>query len=212
MYRSLFATILGLGIGLTLADEVREIDPDATHSERWNWFVDAVYALHKKQIGEKQPRVVTGTGGYFRQPDYYKEVKYFDKTSGRQVSTIQWEREHPERIHFIEVFVYDQHGRVVRDYSAAFLTHSRSAPQQTLINLHAYNGDLHAFRQFDATDNRIYEFCEGRWRGKKIEIRLDEFDIIDAEGVEGGLFSTPAYQACFAGLPENSAGVHLTPH
>ena len=193
------------------ADEMRPLDPDAGHVERWNWFVDAVYALHKQRIRGRKIRTTAEIGGYFRQPEFYKEVKYFDADSGEHISTIQWEREHPDRIHAIEVFVYDKKGRVMRDYSALFLTHSRNAPQQTLINLHAYNQGLHAFRQFDATDNRIYEFCEGLYRGKAVEIRYDEVQIIEYEDDPKSPMSRPEYKACFAGLPVKSAGVYLTP-
>lgn len=194
-----------------VADEVRPINANAGHVERWNWFVDAVYALHKKQIAGRDIDKQHRTGGYYRQPAFYKEVEYIDKVKKRRISTIRWEKRNPDLIHWIEVLLYDDNGRVKRDYSAAFLTEGRNAPQQTLINLHAYNGELHAYRQFDATDNRIYEFCQGRYKGKPVKLSYDEMDIIDYGGVNGGPFDQPGYRSCFAGLPVKSAGKFLTP-
>ncbi len=190
---------------------IEPIDPNADHVQRWNWFARAVYALHKKWIAGRHIQTETRIGGYYREPKFYREVKYYDKNTGRLVSIIQWERERPDRIHWIEVYIYDDKGRVTRDFSAAFLPHSRTAPQSTFINLHAYNGGLHAFRQFDATDNRTYEYCKGTYQGKPLEISLWETDIIELEGEPGTIMTTPEYEACFAGLPVESAGKYLTP-
>ena len=119
--------------------------PVSDHTARWNWFVDALYALHQERTAGREIKTSSIIGGYFREKEFYREVKYVDAATGRHLSTIQWEREHPERIHYIEVYVYDRKGRIARDYSALFLTFSRAAPQHTLINLHAYHGKLHAF-------------------------------------------------------------------
>ena len=193
------------------ADEVRPINPQADHVERWNWFVDAVYALHKKQVKGRTVKTEERTGGYYREPEFFREQKFTDAKSGQHISTIQWERAHPDRIHAIEVYVRDGQGRVVRDYSALFLTHSRNAPQQTLINLYAYNDGLQAFRQFDATDNRTYERCRGTYQGRKVSLEYDEMQLLEYEDQPQGPLSAPLYKACFRGLPAKSAGKYLTP-
>ena len=81
---------------------------------------------------------------------------------------------------------------------------------QTTINFHAYAGKLHAFRQFDASNNRTYERCEGSYRGKEVNIDLDESDIIEFEGEPKTVMTTALYRKCFAGLPKR-AGKYLTP-
>ena len=187
------------------------LDPQADHSARWNWFAEALYDLHQRQLAAHQVKTEVREDGYYRNPRFYIETRYIDAASGRVLSVLQRERDKPENIHSLEVFVYDNHGRIARDYSVLYLPHSRSAPQHTLINLHAYHGDLHAFRQFDATDNRLYEFCQGKYQGKKVEIRLDEFDLIKLEGKTGTILETPQYRSCFHGLPRASAGKYLTP-
>lgn len=185
--------------------------PLSEYSDRWNWFVKAVYDLHKKQTQGKEIITKTRIGGYMREPEFYKEVKFIDKKTDRLISTILWERKNPQLIHSIEVLIYDEKGRVTRDYSATFLTHSRSKPQQTLINLHAYNGDLWAFRQFDATDERITELCRGKFKGKNVDFVLDDQDIIRLTGEPNTIMTTPEYEACFSSLPLKSAGEYLIP-
>lgn len=184
---------------------------DNDHVTRWNKFVDDIHALHKRQIKKYDYRVETRIGGYSGDLKFYKEEKFIDKASGRLLSIIQWEREHPDHIHSIDVYVYDKKGRVKRDYSALYLTFSRNAPQQTLVNLYAYNGDLKAWRQFDASNERIGERCSGTYKGKKVDIEMDDMDILDATDVKDGPFSKPDYKACFRGLPVDGAGKYLMP-
>ena len=205
--------VLALAVtpALSLADETKSISPNVDHVASWNRFAEAVYALHEKTIAGRDIKTISRTGGYSRQPKFYKEVSYYDKKTGRLVSKIEWEREHPDRIHSIEVYVYDDKGRVIRDFSTWFLPNYRNAPRATFINLYAYHDKLRAYRQFDATDNRIYEFCKGTYQGKPVEISLWELDIIDLEGEPGTIMTTPEYKACFKGLPVKSAGKYLTP-
>lgn len=211
MMLPLFLSVLLVLGPASAAKPVPPLDPDADHVTRWNWFADALYALHEKQLAAHRIKTVEHIDGYYRDPEFYHETRYIDAVSGRLLSVVQRERAEPENIHSIEIYVHDKQGRVIRDYSVLFLPHSRSAPQHTLINLHSYHGELHAFRQFDATDNRLYEFCQGRYQGKAVEIRLDEFDVIELQGRHGTIFDTPAYRACFQGLPVESAGNYLTP-
>lgn len=183
---------------------------DMDEVARWNRFVDDIHELHKREMKKYDTRKETSIGGYAGDLQFYKEEKYYDRASGRLISIIQWERKHPDRIHSIDVYLYDNKGRVIRDYSALYLTFSRNAPQQTLINLHAHNGKLHAWRQFDASSERIAETCRGTYKGRKVDIEMDDLDIIDAMDVKDGPFSKPAYKACFSGLPVE-LGKYLKP-
>lgn len=63
------------------------------------------------------------------------------------------------------------------------------APIQTLVNFHASNGKLSAFRQFDASGYLIYEACKGEYQGKKVDIGLEEDDLYGAE--KPGLYLHP---------------------
>ena len=110
--------------------------------QRWNGFVDRLHRLHQQQIQGRKIRETEQFGGYARLPEFYREVSYFDADSGRLLSRIQWEREHPERIHTIEVYVYDDAGRVARDYMAWYLPHARNAPREATVNLYHYEGGL----------------------------------------------------------------------
>ena len=107
--------------------------------------------------------------------------------------------------------MHDDQGRVVRDYAAAYLPEGRNAPIQTLINLHAYNGGLHAFRQFDASGSRIYEFCEGNHGGEPVRLQLFEEDLVGTSEAAERILASPVYSACFEGLPAQ-AGRYLDPH
>lgn len=212
MYRYITtAVILFVIAGSLYAERSQPVKVNEDHATRWNRFVDGVYALHKQQLKRHQVNLKTRDGGYHDNPRFYREETYTDRSSGRLLSVVQWEQRHPDRIHAIDVYIYDHKGRVIRDYSALYLTFSRNAPQQTLINLHAYNGELHAWRQFDASDERIHENCRGRYMGKQVDIEFDDLDIISAEDEPHGPFTRADYKACFKGLPTDSAGSYLTP-
>lgn len=191
-------------------DSVKSILTDMTHVQRWNRFADKLLDLHKTIISQHKIRTTESVGGYFREPNFYKDVHYYDAESGRLLSHVQWETKHPDRVHFMEVFNYNEQGQVIRDYGVGFLTEGRNAPVQTLINFHNYSGDLHGFRQFDASNNRIFEHCDGKYEGKEVNINLSEMDILDLEDQPKSLLTTPLYKKCFSGLT-NSAGKYLTP-
>lgn len=192
------------------APVVQTMKEDNRHVRVWNRFADEVYRLHRRQLEGRDIRESAQIGGYANTPRFYREVEYRDADSGRLLSRIRWEREHPDRVHVIEVYVHDAKGRVLRDYTAAYLPHYRNAPTQTLISLHAYHGGLHAFRTFDASGARIFERCEGEEGGKAVSLMLDEAQIDDGlHGVAGPMQST-LYQRCFAGLPQE-AGRYLQP-
>jgi len=190
---------------------IEPINPKAGHVERWNWFARAVYALHVRLISTRDVRKVERVGGYAHQPNFYREIEYVDRKSGLLISRVQWETAHPDRLHSIEVYIHDANGRVQRDYGAWYLTHSRTAPQATVINLYDYPEGLRALRQFDATDNRLFEMCEGTYRGQPVNIELWELEILRLAGELDTVMTSPAYKACFAGLPAKGAGRYLTP-
>ncbi len=206
-----FPFVLGLVLGVSALahGQVTEqkMTEDKTHVRTWNAFADECLALQKRQLAHNQVREQTRIGGYARQPEFYTEHAYYDKRTGVLLSRMQWETDHPDRLHTCEVYVHDDQGRVVRDFAAAYLPQGRNAPVQTLINLHRYNGDLHSFRQFDASGDRIYEYCEGKWNGKPVQMRLFEDDIYGKSNVT----SSPEYAACFNGLPMKP-GEYLQPH
>lgn len=201
-----------------------------SRDQRWNRFAEQVYALHQKIVAAHDVREVRRVGGYYRRPEFYEEVRYLDAASGRLLSLIQWERERleglwgsvlslfrgprPQRefrhIHSIAVNLYDEQGRVIRDYSATYLPDYHKVPTQTLIFLHAYPGGLHAWRGFDASGNRLYEGCRGELEGQTLDLSLDGDDIARALDEAGGPMETAAYRACFGTLPE-SAGPYLDP-
>ena len=180
------------------------------HDQRWNSFVDQLYALHEKLIAGRDIKTSERIGGYYREPKFFREVTFTDAKTGRVISRISWERAHPDRIHVIQVYLYDKRGRVTRDYTGAYRTTDHDSPQATEINLHAYQGKLHAFRQFNASNEINYEKCTGSWNGKPVDIRLDDEDLANFAGEPNTPMTTPEYAQCFAGLPE-SAGKYLIP-
>lgn len=192
------------------ADSGETMKVDSDHVNTWNQFSDKVIELHQQQIAGKEIVTTETLGGYYSNPDFYREVTYTDKATGRVLSIIQWEKDHPDNVHSIEVFVYNEAGKLVRDYSASYLPGSRHAPVQTLINLHNYNGRLHAFRQFDVTRDVIYEYCKGEYQGKKHELRLFEEDLVAADYDSRQLLKSPIYKACFSGL-QADIGKYIEP-
>lgn len=208
-----FTMIIGLGTGANTAvadDAVKSILVDMTHTERWNHFADKLMELHKATLSQYKIRTTEEIGGYYRQPKFFKDVRYFDADSDRLISRVQWERKHPDLVHNMEVYFYDDKGRIVRDFGVAYLTDGRNAPMQTMINFHAYPDGLHAFRQFDASNNLVYERCEGEYKGQKVYISLSEMDILEIEDLPKSVMTSTEYRACFGELPK-SAGKYLTP-
>ena len=137
------------------------------------------------------------------------EKEHYDE-QGKLLSRVSWEIEIPENIHVIEVYVYNKEGKVIRDYSAAFLPVYRNAPNQTLISLHQYNKNLHAFRSFDASGDRILERCEGNYNGKEISFMLDEDELYEFMNDEKGVMYSDEYKLCFNNLQE-TLGKYLKP-
>jgi tetratricopeptide (TPR) repeat protein len=198
---------------VTAAEEQLAVEVNNQQVHAWNAFASALYELHEHLVKIHDIRSeerIGGYGGLSGGPNFYKEVRTYDAKSGKLLSQIRWERIHPDRIHTIEVFIHDESGRIVRDYSAAYLPVFRNAPFQTLINLHYYNEGLHAYRQFDASDARIYERCKGRLLDQTVNISFDEDQIPGDASLIRDVSVRRAYNACFAALP-TSAGPYLNP-
>jgi tetratricopeptide (TPR) repeat protein len=201
--------------GLQAKERLSPIKEDTKQVREWNRFSESVYLLHKWLISQHEIRTEESSGGYSRGgylggPDFYREVKYINAENGRVLSKIQWEKENPDTIHTIEVYFYDDNGEVSLDYLVAYLPAFRNAPVQTLINLHAYNDDLHAFRQFDASGERIYEQCSGEHFSGTVDISLEDYNLLAPSDETAQLLASEAYTACFGSLPP-TVGKYLDP-
>lgn len=189
----------------TYATEVMK--EDNIHVRVWNKFANDSLLLHKKLTKGKNLKVKTSIGSYANVKDFYIEHQYLD--NGKLISQVQWEKDDPTTLHTIEVYVYDNKGRVARDFMAAYLPFYHNAPTQTLISIHHYDGDLHAFRSFDASGDMILERCEGKnAKGQPVNLLLDEDDLInDPDEIIG----TKEYNECFNGLTQNKLGKYIIP-
>lgn len=187
--------------------QVRQMEIDTDHVTSWNRFADRVYDLHLRQIDGREIRQSTETGEYGGSAARgygYKETSYYDARTGLLLSRVRTDRDRPKVLHIVEVYLHDRQGRVVRDYSFLYLPWAHNAPILTAINVHQYNRDLHAYRQFDASGERMYERCIGMHAAEKVDISLEEQDIGPP------ITESDAYQACFAGM-QTAAGIYLTP-
>lgn len=205
-----FVTILAFLVALptrAAAQETMWLIPADEQLQVWNGFVDRLHTLHTARATGQELTQTEELGGYQLYPEFYREVSYADKNSGRVLSRIQWEVRNPERIHSIELYFYDAEGRRTRDYAALYLPWARQSPIQTLISFYDYKPTLTALRKFDASGRRVYEDCEGTFAGKPVDIELDEFDMAREHA---GEMQTAAYLTCFAALPA-TAGKYLTP-
>lgn len=206
--------MLGLMCAPLVADDKPAVIAGVNdHDTVWNRFVEAVHALHQRQLKDRTVQTTETIGDYHGFPGFYREIKYRDATSGLVLSTIQWEREHPERIHSIEVNVYGADGRLLRDYMGWYLPNRRSVPRATAINLYHYGDGMRGWRQFDASGERTYEKCSA-WRdgkGGKTLIELGDEKVQAAlANPHAGVMVSDLYRRCFGGLPD-TAGEYLTP-
>lgn len=192
---------------LTPVYSTQAMKEDNQHIRSWNKFANDILSLHKKLVAAKNIQVNTRQGGYANHKDFYNEFRYEHKQ--RLISKLQWEKENPNQLHTIEVYIHDKKGRVIRDYMAAYLPLYHNAPTQTLISFHHYNAELHAFRSFDASGDLIVERCSGKnTEGRKVIILLDEDELInDPDEV----MLTLDYQQCFKGLKQTILGKYIIP-
>lgn len=195
---------------LLLMGSAQATDPmktDNKHVQIWNKFARDCLKLHHDLTDNKNYRVTTRVGGYANAKNYYIEKQYFDKN--RLVSRVLWEKQNPKKLHTIEVFVHDKKGRVIRDYTAAYLPSYENAPSQTLITFHHYQGNLHAFRTFDASGEMTLERCTGKnAKGQNISIMLDDNELLNDPD---DIMSTSEYKTCFKGLKQETLGKYIIP-
>jgi hypothetical protein len=205
----MWRTVSLLGLLLVGTGHAAEaMKEDNQHVRSWNAFADNVYLLHKKLSQVDGVNKKIRIGGYAQMPEFYREEQYY--LGERLISKVQWEQAQENVLHSVEVFIYDDQGRVIRDYTAAYLPTYRNAPTQTLISLHRYHDQLHAFRSFDATGYRIIERCTGRLKGREVDLLLDEDEIYEALGDPASIMASAEYRACFGDL-QAEAGKYLQP-
>ena len=198
-------------LGLLLMGTGHAAEPmkqDNQHIRSWNAFAENVYQLHQNLSQVEGVHKENRVGGYAQMPEFYREERFH--LGDRLISKVQWETAQENVMHSIEVFVHDDQGRVIRDFSAAYLPTYRNAPTQTLISLHRYQDKLHAFRSFDASGYRIIERCTGSLEGREVNLILDEDEIDAALGDPTGIMASAEYQACFGEL-QAEAGKYLLP-
>ena len=178
-----------------------------TQAVQWNRFADQLYQLHLKTIAAQPTRIEESTQAYegdMAKNYTYRETQYFAAGSGKLLSKLQVDQDDPSKRYYLEVNVHDKQGRVTRDYIALYLPWAMRQPARAFISLHAHPGELHAFRQFDASGQRILELCEGRLQGKKVSLLFEEAELDKTPE------ASEAYRACFGGLPMQ-AGEYLVP-
>lgn len=180
---------------------------DDERARTWNRFAEEVFALHERSVAGREVREKTTVGRYGGEAAKhyrFREVEYYDGASGRLLSRIRWDGQDAATWHVAEVFVYDDRGRLRRDYAAIYLPWTHNAPIRTFINLHRHHDEVHAFRQFDASGEPQYERCRGRLDGQSVDLSLDPYRVGEPA------MRTAAYRVCFDGLPV-AAGRYLSP-
>ncbi|HEY5682560.1 MAG TPA: hypothetical protein VIR61_02675 [Sulfuricaulis sp.] len=193
---------------ITALSETVALSVDEDQVSVWNQFAESLVDLHEQGIAGREIRISELTGGYggeFAKGFTYREVSYHDAASGKLLSRIRYDENKPEKIQVIDVYIYDASGRVIRDYTAMYLPRGRHAPVRTFINLYQYGEKLHGFRQFDASGNRLYEQCQGKFADRDVDFDLEDYQI------KPRVEATKEYQACFGKLP-NTAEKYLIPN
>lgn len=178
----------------------------------WNSFAEKLYAVHKKRLDNSDYYTMENIGGYgglTNEPEYYREVKYFDRESRQLLSIVKWELKFSNDFHMIDLFIYDDENRIKREYTATYLPSRRTSPSEALIILHYYRNNLHSVREFDASNVLLYEQCTDTEQGDKVIFSLDYVDIPESYS-ELDKDEQEAYLACF-GHAANSAEPYLDP-
>lgn len=183
---------------------------DQERVERWNAFANKLVMLHENQLARYETRMEARTGGYAGRPQFYIERSYFEVGSDRLLSILQLERANPDNLHSANVYVYDDEGRVRVEYFTAYLPDYHNAPIQTLIFLYAYSDGLTAFRQFDASGERLYEQCYGTYNGEELFLSVEEEEFPGRDDLAGDTPWIRLYRRCFDNLPLE-VGEHIDP-
>ncbi len=205
-------TILMVAFPLEAKQRLSPITEDTKQVTQWNRFADSLYVLHQSLIKDKFIRTEEEVGGYggVTAGDFYNEIRYYDKKRNLLISKVQWELERSDVIHNIEVFIYDEDGKILRDYYAGYLPHHRNAPLHTMINFYGDSEELMSFRQFDASGERIYEQCSGKHFSEDVDISLENDEWLAPSGESLKLIASEAYIACFGDTPKE-VGKYLNP-
>ncbi len=216
---------LSLSLGLSLVSPILlakknkpGVRENTTQVKTWNKFADDLLTVRthlQKKYTTHSTKTSADYGGSFSQGMGYTETSHFNKGNGHILTRVRHQRITPGdsrngHINYVEIYIYDKSGRLVRDYLAAYLPGYRNAPIQTLINFHKNVDDLNAFRQFDASGRRIYEQCTGEFFNETVDISLEDYEIPNHAGELTDTFVREAYRACFDGLPV-SASSYLNP-
>jgi len=196
---------------LQAKENISQMKVDVKQVTQWNNFADSLYVLHQALIKNTPIRTEENVGGYggVTAGDFYTEIRYYDKNTGRLLSKIQWELERPDVIHNIEIFIYEN-GRLVRDYYAGYLPHHRNAPLHTMVNFYGDEDELLSFRQFDASGERIYEQCSGKHFAEVVDISLENDEWLSPIGESLKMISSEPYIACFGNTPKE-VGMYINP-
>lgn len=171
-------------------------------------FHQSLYELHQQIIKDKQLRLVESEGQYngsAAEKYRYRDTKYFDAANGRLLSHVIRDADKPDVIHIVEVNIYDDNGKIVRDFGSISLPSAPQRPIRTFLNFHRYNQSLHSFRQFNDSGEVTYESCTGLLGKFKVNISLDGADIKPATT------SSQEYKTCFEGT-ESAWADYVVPH
>ena len=201
------SAVLGLMSFSVQAEPPAGLQPDLVRAELWNKFAEQVVALNTQRLADrqiKQSEEVERYGGEMGKKYTYREITYVDASSGQLLGRMRWNQKKSDEVQMAEVYVYDEQGRLLRDYAFMYLPWARGAPIRTFVNLHSHENGLHAYRQFDASGTRTYEHCEGEQNGRRVRLSISE------ERIGGEEVQTEEYRVCFAGL-SRTAGALLTP-
>ena len=207
-----FVLVFTLGFVLpfsSFAADKNAMKEDNRHIREWNTFADDALKLQKELVKNDACDIKRSVGGYAGNKDFYIQEQYISKKTGKLVCQLQWEKANPEVLHSIEVYVHDDEGRVIRDYTAAYLPGYNNAPVQTLVSFHQYKDKLHGFRSFDASGDMILERCQGEHKGEAYEFLLDEDDLY-AAFMNGNPIEENIYSSCVGSLPEKP-GKYIKP-
>lgn len=209
-FKFIVVFVIGTVLPVTgFAENDTSMKEDNHHIRKWNAFANDALKLQQELVKNEPCDVKRSVGGYAGNKDFYIQEQYISKRTGKLVCQLQWEKANPDVLHSIEVYVHDDEGRVIRDYTAAYLPGYNNAPVQTLVSFHQYSGKLHGFRSFDASGDLTLERCEGEYKGKAFEFLMDEDDLYAAY-MNGNPIDETVYSHCVGNLTDNP-GKYLKP-
>jgi hypothetical protein len=165
----------------------------------WNNFADKLLTVHKKRLQNTDYYTMENVGGYgglTNDPEYYREVKYFDRESRQLLSVVKWKLKFSINFHMIDLFIYDDKNRIKREYTVTYLPSRRTSPSEALIIFHYYRNNLHSIREFDASNVLLYEQCNDTAQANKVIFSFDYVDIPESYSDLDPAVQA-VYRACF---------------